>query len=162
MRLTEIRERERLRYMKIGILSDTHGLLRPEIVEVLRTCDAIIHGGDINKKSIMEQLKEMAPLYIVRGNNDKEWAEGMAEQLDFWLAGVHFFLIHSKKEIPQPVPEADVIVFGHSHKYFQEMKDGRLWLNPGSCGPGRFGLAVTMAVMTVTEGEIGVEKVILI
>lgn len=144
--------------MRIGILSDTHGLLRREVTDVLQSCDAIVHGGDINNREILEQLERMAPLYIVRGNNDKEWAEGMAEEQYFQLGGLDFYMVHKKKHVPDPVPKVNVIVFGHSHRYSQETKDGILWLNPGSCGPRRFGQPITMAVMTVEAGCMEVEK----
>ena len=73
--------------MKAGIISDTHGLLRPEVTEALRDCEVILHGGDINRQEIIDQLREIAPVYVVRGNNDKEWAEEMPLFLDFELVG---------------------------------------------------------------------------
>ena len=124
--------------MRLAILSDTHGLLRPQVVEYLKTADAILHGGDINKPAIVEQLQQFAPLYIVRGNNDKEWAEDIPHDLTVTLEGVTFFMVHNKKEVPVDLSGVDVVVFGHSHKYVQEEKSGVLWLNPGSCGPRRF------------------------
>lgn len=122
--------------MKLAILSDTHGLLRPEVVEQLKTADAILHGGDINKQSIVDQLRQYAPLYVVRGNNDKEWAEDIPHDLTITLDGVTFYMVHNKKELPATLNGVDVVVFGHSHKYVQEEKNGILWLNPGSCAPG--------------------------
>ena len=122
--------------MNIAILSDTHGLLRPEVVEYLKTADAILHAGDINQQEIVDQLRQYAPLYIVRGNNDKEWAEHIPHHLTVTLGGVSFYMVHNKKEVPADLPGINAVVFGHSHKYFQEEKDGLLWLNPGSCGPG--------------------------
>ena len=83
--------------MKLAILSDTHGLLRPQVVEHLKTADAILHGGDINKPAIVEQLQQYAPLYIVRGNNDKEWAEDIPHDLTVTLEGVTIFMVHNKK-----------------------------------------------------------------
>ena len=116
--------------MKIAILSDTHGLLR-----------------------------SFAPLYIVRGNNDKEWAEGLPHHLTVTLEGVTFFMVHNKKELPADLSGVDVVVFGHSHKYVQEERDGLLWLNPGSCGPRRFHQEITMMTAEVAHGETRVEKV---
>ena len=124
--------------MNIAILSDTHGLLRPEVVEYLKTSDAILHAGDINRPEIVDQLRQYAPLYIVRGNNDKEWAEHIPHHLTVTLGGVSFYMVHNKKEVPADLPGIDAVVFGHSHKYFQDEQDGVLWLNPGSCGPRRF------------------------
>ena len=145
--------------MKLAILSDTHGLLRPEVVEQLKTADAILHGGDINKQSIVDQLRQYAPLYVVRGNNDKEWAEDIPHDLTITLDGVTFYMIHNKKELPATLNGVDVVVFGHSHKYVQEEKNGILWLNPGSCGPRRFHQEITMMMAELADGEIQVEKI---
>ena len=145
--------------MKLAILSDTHGLLRPEVVEQLKTADAILHGGDINKQSIVDQLRQYAPLYVVRGNNDKEWAEDIPHDLTITLDGVTFYMVHNKKELPATLNGVDVVVFGHSHKYMQEEKDGILWLNPGSCGPRRFHQEITMMMAELIDGEMRVEKI---
>ena len=145
--------------MKLAILSDTHGLLRPQVVEHLKTADAILHGGDINKPAIVEQLQQYAPLYIVRGNNDKEWAEDIPHDLIVTLEGVTIFMVHNKKEVPVDLSGVNVVVFGHSHKYVQEEKDGLLWLNPGSCGPRRFHQEITMMMVKIEDGTIQVEKI---
>lgn len=145
--------------MKLAILSDTHGLLRPEVLEHLNTADAILHGGDINKQSIVDQLSQYAPLYVVRGNNDKEWAEAIPHDLTVTLEGVTFYLVHNRKEVPKDLSGVDVVVFGHSHKYLQEEKDGVLWLNPGSCGPRRFHQEITMMMAELNEGTLRVEKI---
>ena len=145
--------------MNIAILSDTHGLLRPEVVEYLKTADAILHAGDINRPEIVDQLRQYAPLHIVRGNNDKEWAEHIPHHLTVTLGGVSFYMVHTKKEVPADLPGINAVVFGHSHKYFQEEKDGLLWLNPGSCGPRRFHQEITMMMAEVENGTLRVEKV---
>lgn len=145
--------------MKIAILSDTHGLLRPQVVAHLKNADAILHGGDINRQSIVDELRQYAPLYIVRGNNDKEWAEAIPHDLTVTLGGVTFYMVHNKKEVAANLTGVDVVVFGHSHKYLQEDKDGVLWLNPGSCGPRRFHQEITMMMAEVTDGKITVEKI---
>lgn len=145
--------------MKIAILSDTHGLLRPQVVEHLKNADAILHGGDINRQSIVDELRRYAPLYIVRGNNDKEWAEAIPHDLTVTLGGVTFYMVHNKKEAAADLTGVDVVVFGHSHRYLQEDKDGVLWLNPGSCGPRRFHQEITMMMAEVTDGKITVEKI---
>lgn len=136
---------------KLAILSDTHGLLRPEIIEKLHGCAAILHGGDINKQSILDELNKIAPVYVVRGNNDKEWAENIPETLDFTLYGVRFFMVHNKKKIPKDTAGIDVIIYGHSHKYEEKYKNGKLFINPGSCGPRRFTQPVTMAMLEINE-----------
>ena len=145
--------------MNIAILSDTHGLLRPEVVEYLKAADAILHAGDINQQEIVDQLRQYAPLYIVRGNNDKEWAEHIPHHLTVTLGGVSFYMVHNKKEVPADLSGIDAVVFGHSHKYFQEEKDGLLWLNPGSCCPRRFHQEITMMTAELTGGTLHVEKI---
>ena len=145
--------------MKIAILSDTHGLLRPEVMEYLQTVDAILHGGDINRQSLVDELRQYAPLYVVRGNNDKDWAEAIPHDLTVTLGGVTFFMVHNKKEVPADLPGVDVVVFGHSHKYMQQEQDGVLWLNPGSCGPRRFHQEITMILAEVADSRITVDKI---
>lgn len=147
--------------MKIVILSDTHGLLRPRVVEYLKTADVILHAGDINKPDIVEQLRQYAPLYVVRGNNDKEWAKALPHDLTVTLDGARFYMVHNKKEATPDFANTDVVVFGHSHKYLQEEKDGILWLNPGSCGPRRFHQEITLMVAEVQNGNVAVEKITL-
>ena len=145
--------------MNLAILSDTHGLLRPEVAEHLKTADAILHGGDVNKPGIVDQLERYAPLYVVRGNNDKEWAEQLPHDLTVTLGGVTFYLVHNKKEVPADLTGIDAVVFGHSHKYLLEERDGVLWLNPGSCGPRRFHQEITMMMAEVENGTLQVEKI---
>lgn len=146
---------------RIIVLSDTHGLLRPEMLEYLSHADVIIHGGDINIQAIVDKLREYAPLYIVRCNNDKEWAENLPHSLTFTIGGVRFFLIHNKKDILPDLPDVDVVIYGHSHKYACENRNGVLWLNPGSCGRRRFDQEITFAVMSITGGHAHVEKVVI-
>ena len=145
--------------MKLAILSDTHGLLRPEVVEHLKTADTILHGGDINQPAIVDQLRQYAPLYVVRGNNDKAWAEDIPHDLTVTLDGVTFYMVHNKKEVPADLSGVDAVVFGHSHKYVQEEKNGLLWLNPGSCGPRRFHQEITMMMAELADGALHVEKI---
>ena len=146
--------------IKIGVLSDTHGLLRPAVLEVLRSCDCILHGGDVNKPEILDTLRSIAPLYVVRGNNDREWAEGLPQSLTVTLGGIPFFMVHNKKDVPADLGDARVVVFGHAHRYLEQQRDGRLWLNPGSCGRRRFDQEITMAVVTVDGGALRVEKLV--
>lgn len=146
---------------KIGIISDTHGLLRPEVLEILKTCDCILHGGDINKPEILDVLRPMANIYIVRGNNDKEWAESLSKSLRFTIDGVEFFMVHNKKDVARDLGTVQVVIFGHTHKYFEKIIDGRLWLNPGSCGRRRFDQEITMAVMEAEKGRYQIEKIVI-
>ena len=145
--------------MKIAILSDTHGLLRPEVLDRLKSVDAILHGGDINRRDIVDQLRQYAPLYVVRGNNDKDWAADIPHTVTVTLGGVTFFMVHNKKEVPADLTGVDAVVFGHSHKYLLEERDGVLWLNPGSCGPRRFHQEITMMLAEVADGRITVDKI---
>lgn len=139
-------------YHRIAVLADTHGLLRPEIAEVLGTCEVILHGGDLSSRKILDELERIAPVYVVRGNNDKEWAEGMAEELDITLFGLRIYMIHNQKHRRKNLEGIDLFIYGHSHKYEQKTEEGVCFLNPGSCGPRRFLLPVTMAVLEVQEG----------
>lgn len=146
---------------KLVILSDTHGLLREQVLTELDTADVIIHAGDINTPAIVETLQSYGETHIVRGNNDKEWAERLPQSLRVTIEGVCFFLAHNKKDVPKDLTDVDVIVYGHSHKYFTEITNGVLWLNPGSCGKRRFDLEITLCRMTVDAGTYRFEKVLI-
>jgi len=142
--------------MKIAIISDTHNLLRPEIEAVLQGSDYILHCGDISRRVILDRLEEIAPVKVVRGNNDKEWAENLPEYLDFELAGLRFYMTHKKKDLPEDLSPYDIVIIGHSHQYTNtwiDHPDGHrtLIVNPGSCGPRRFYQAITMAVLTIDD-----------
>ena len=147
--------------VKIGILSDTHGLMRPEVMEILKTCDYILHAGDVNKPELLDMIRPLGFIYVVRGNNDREWAEGLAKTLHFTVEGVEFFMTHNKKDVTWNLGSVQVVIFGHTHKYQEKIVDGRLWLNPGSCGRRRFDQEITMAVMTVDQGKYQVEKIVI-
>lgn len=153
----------RRKKMKLAVLSDTHGLLRPEVISVIAECDAVLHAGDINSQKIIDQMRaaagKLVPLYIVRGNNDKEWAEELPHHLEFTLGGVNFYMVHNKKDVPGDPGDRQIIIFGHSHKYYEEEKDGRLYLNPGSCGKRRFHQDITMAVLELEDGKRSVKRI---
>lgn len=144
---------------KVAIISDTHGLLREEVKEYLKKADVIIHAGDINTQTIVEELRKVAPLFIVRGNNDKEWAKELPLTQEFKIEQVRFFLVHNKKDIPKDLSKIDVIIYGHSHKYDHRVENGVQMLNPGSCGKRRFDLEISMAMMTIHESEFQIEKI---
>ena len=150
--------------MRIGILSDTHDLLRPGVMHTLDGCDAILHGGDISSPRILDQLTLIAPVRAVRGNNDKDWAENLPLSLDFTLCGLRFFMTHKKKDLPSDLSPYDLVIFGHSHQYSSDWltsAGGRrtLLLNPGSCGPRRFLQPITLALLTITESDWDVRRV---
>lgn len=146
---------------RVIVLSDTHGLLRPEVLAYLTQTDEVIHGGDINTQAIVDKLSMYAPLHIVRGNNDKDWAEDLPHSLTFTIEGVRFFLVHNKKDVPTNLSGVNVVIYGHSHKYVCEDRGGILWLNPGSCGRRRFDQEITFAVMALDNGYVQVEKVVI-
>jgi len=140
--------------LKIGIISDTHDLIRPEVADALQGCDYILHGGDISSRSILDRLEQIAPVKAVRGNNDKEWAEYLPTFLDFELGGLHIYMAHKKKDLPGNLGAYDLVVYGHSHQYAADWQEpaGRrrtLLLNPGSCGPRRFIQPITMAILNI-------------
>ena len=145
---------------RIAVISDTHNLLRPEVAEILKTCEAVIHGGDISGPETLGKIREInSRIFAVRGNNDREWAAEIPYKLEFELFGRRFFVTHKKKDIPAEV-KADVVIYGHSHKYAQDYKGDVLYLNTGSCGPRRFGQAITMAVLTVKGTAAGTGGII--
>lgn len=143
----------------IAILSDTHGLLREQVIAELVAADCCIHAGDINTPYIVESMRQFGETYVVRGNNDKDWAEALPQHIAVTIEGVRFFIVHNKKDVPKCLENVDVVVYGHSHKYSAEIINGVLFLNPGSCGKRRFNLEVTMCRMTVDAGDYQYEKV---
>lgn len=144
---------------KIGIISDTHGLLRDTVKEKLRGCDAILHAGDIGPQKIIDELNGIAKTYAVRGNTDKGLSEHIPSTLRLHLYGLHIYMIHNKKQITEDITDCDLIIYGHSHKYDAKNDNGQTWLNPGSCGHKRFTLPLTMAVLTLQEdGTFQIEK----
>jgi uncharacterized protein len=146
----------------VGIISDTHGLLRPEILLALKGSDHILHGGDIGPPDILERLCEIAPVTAVRGNVDTDaWADGLPLTANLTVAGRVLYLIHDRSHLAlyPPPGDAAVVVFGHSHKALIETQDGVLYLNPGSAGPRRFRLPVTVARLHISAGRIEPEIV---
>lgn len=143
---------------QIAVLSDTHGLLREEVIQAIAGCDAIVHAGDINNQQILDRLSALAPLYVVRGNNDKDWAAYIPQNVMIHMEDCMLFVVHNKKDIPEDLSGVDVVIFGHSHRYSEQIVDGRLWLNPGSCGKRRFNQEITFAILTICDKEIHVEK----
>jgi len=139
--------------MKIGVISDTHGLLRPEAIAAMQGCERIIHAGDIGGPDIIEQLAAIAPLHIVRGNNDLDapWATTIADHLRFDLDGWGILLVHDIADVPELLDDdIRLIITGHSHKPVIEWRGERLYLNPGSAGRRRFKLPVTLAILDTT------------
>ena len=145
---------------RIGVISDTHGLLRDEVKQRLQGCDRILHAGDINTPSVVEELNKIAPTCLVRGNADKAWAEAIPETQVMVDLGIRIFMIHNRKQIHGRLESYDLVIFGHSHKYEEKNEDGRVWLNPGSCGPRRFKLPITMAMLYIeNDGRFRIERI---
>jgi putative phosphoesterase len=139
--------------LRVGVVSDTHGLLRPEARAFAGSCDYIIHGGDIGAAAILDELSALAPLTAVKGNNDRQaWAAHLPETEMIRVGGIFIYIIHdiAQLDIEPHAAGAHVIVSGHSHKPLIELRDGILYVNPGSCGPRRFRLPLSV-------GEIQVE-----
>ena len=141
--------------VRIGLISDTHGLLRPEAVSFLRGCDHIVHGGDIGHAEILTQLSALAPVTAVRGNNDNgPWAEGLAQTQLVQIGEIFVYALHdiAQLDIEPGGAGVHVVVSGHSHKPLVEHRDGVLYVNPGSAGPRRFSLPISVAELVV-EGS---------
>ena len=147
--------------MRIGILSDTHGLLRDEVVKALDGVDHIIHAGDIDRKEVIDSLESIAPVTVVRGNADKDWAEHIPMTASIDLSGKRFYVIHNKAKIDSDLSGYDVIVYGHSHKYSYTEKDGQIWFNPGCCGKRKPGQEISLAIAEITGEDIIFEKVVI-
>jgi putative phosphoesterase len=145
----------------IGVISDTHGLLRPEAIEALRGVDLILHAGDVGSSEVLETLKGIAPVVAVRGNNDKgHWAEDLPQWEVAEVGSISVYMIHDLKEIDLSFAAGfQVVVSGHSHKPSVEERKGVLYVNPGSAGPRRFSLPVTIARLKVSGEEVSAEVV---
>ena len=138
--------------MKTAIISDTHGLLRPEALTAIQGCDLILHAGDIGSPEILDHLSQIAPVHAVRGNNDLDlpWAANIPDYLSLDLNGWPTLLIHDIADVPALLAaNTRLIITGHSHKPLIEWRDNRLYLNPGSAGRRRFKLPVTLALLDV-------------
>ena len=141
--------------MRVGLISDTHGLLRPEALDFLAGCDHIVHGGDIGNAAILERLADIAPLTTVRGNNDREaWARAIPVSAQLSIGGVVLHAIHDIKEldIDPAALGVRVVVSGHSHRPSCSVRNGVLYINPGSAGRRRFSLPISAAELII-EGN---------
>jgi putative phosphoesterase len=143
--------------LRIGVISDTHGLLRPQARALLTGCDGIIHAGDIGHAGILEALAALAPLYAVRGNNDTGgWADALPEYRSIRLGRVLVHVVHDLACLGIVPPDAGirVVICGHSHRPGVQERNGVLYLNPGSAGRRRFKLPVTMAELTIAGAAV--------
>ena len=134
------------------MISDTHGLVRPEAAAALDGCDLIVHGGDVGGPEVLERLRAIAPVRAVRGNNDRgTWARELPEFDEVEVGPVSLYVLHeiAALDVDPKAKGYAVVVSGHSHRPHAETRDGVLYLNPGSAGPRRFSLPVTVARLTV-------------
>ena len=141
----------------VGVIADTHGLLRPEAVATLRGVDAIVHAGDIGARDVLDWLAEIAPVTAVRGNNDRDaWAETLPSTAVLEIAGVRLYVLHNVRELGLDPRAAGfgAVISGHSHQPREEERDGVLFFNPGSAGPRRFRLPVAVGRLTVEDGRV--------
>jgi putative phosphoesterase len=146
----------------VGLISDTHGVLRPEALGPLQGSELIVHAGDIGEEAVLERLRSVAPVTAVRGNIDKgAWAQKLPKTAAFEIDRVGVYVIHDINEL-DVVPEAagfKVVVSGHSHHPFIQERNGVLFVNPGSAGPRRFNLPVSLALMYVENRSVEVQLV---
>lgn len=141
--------------MRIGLISDTHGLVRPEALQALAGVERIIHAGDVGGAEVIEALRRIAPVEVVRGNNDKDtWGQQLAPWLALEFDGVGVHVLHDLNEMDLDPAAAGfrVVVAGHSHKPGVIERDGVLFVNPGSAGPRRFSLPVTLGYLNIEAG----------
>lgn len=146
--------------MRLGVISDTHGVLRDEVIEKLKGCDYIIHEGDVGGKEIIDKLESITKTFVVRGNNDKdEWGLTLPDYKEIEMDEVLIYVVHNKADIPTDLKEVDLVIYGHSHKFSNEKIDNIVYLNPGACGRKRFSLPLSMAIVEINLDDIKIEKI---
>jgi hypothetical protein len=148
----------------VGLISDTHGLVRPEALAALRGVDRIVHAGDVGAPEVLAALRRIAPVTAVRGNNDRgAWAERLPERATLTAGGRKILVVHDRSVVREiaGARRVDAVVSGHSHKPGVERRDGVLWVNPGSAGPRRFSLPVAVARLLVADDGVQAEIVVL-
>ena len=151
--------------LEVGVVSDTHGLVRREAVKALEGAEVILHAGDVGENEVLKELQLLAPVFAVRGNVEGGWARLLPERRLLELGGASVLLLHDRALVgPDPFEDGRkrkardggerVIVFGHSHQPLAESRAGVLWFNPGSCGPRRFSLPVSVGRLTIEDGRV--------
>jgi len=148
----------------VGVISDTHGLVRPQALAALAGVDAIVHAGDVGGPDVLEELRRIAPVTAVRGNNDRApWADALPETAVLDVGTARLYVLHDRRELAiDPVAEGvRAVISGHSHRPRIETRDGVLFVNPGSAGPRRFSLPIATARLRVEGGAVTGEIVLL-
>ena len=148
--------------MTIGVISDTHGLMRPEALEALQGCGLILHAGDVGKVEVLERLRAIAPTIAVRGNVDwGDWGDALAMTEATDAEGLRLYMLHVLQDLDLDPRVAGfaAVISGHTHRASAEVRDGVLYLNPGSAGPRRFSLPVTIARLHLANGQLSHEIV---
>lgn len=143
---------------RIGVISDTHGLVRPAAAAALAGADLIVHAGDVGKPEVLDRLRQIAPVTAIRGNVDT-WADDLPEREVIVVEGRTLYMLHDLKQLDlDPVAAGyHVVISGHSHRPAKHVKDGVLYLNPGSAGPRRFKLPVALATLRVSGDAVEAE-----
>jgi putative phosphoesterase len=154
----------RLDATRVGLISDTHGMLRPQVFEVFRGVEAILHAGDVGEDDILDELEAIAPVYAVRGNTDRFDNPRLPESRELEIGGVSVHVSHGHEVGAKPITlmaayDARVIVYGHTHRELVTREDGRLVVNPGAAGARRFDLMPCVGILTFRAGEPEVELV---
>lgn len=145
---------------RIGVISDTHRILRPEAAAALKGTDHIIHAGDIGSPSVIDDLRKIAPVTAVRGNVDTgEWAADCPRTAVVELSGLYIYVLHRIDELDLDPNAANfsAVIYGHSHKPDRDVRNGVLYFNPGSAGPRRFNLPVTIGYLIIRDGAVSAE-----
>lgn len=146
--------------LRLAIVADTHGQLRPEVLERLAGVDAILHAGDVGSPDVLARLRALAPVFAVRGNVDTGELAALPDTATGDLGGISYGLVHRREDVPNDWGRRlDLVIFGHSHRPELEWRGGALWLNPGSCGPRRFQLPLTFGFLTIRDRRVTPEIV---
>jgi putative phosphoesterase len=153
-----------VRKMLVGVISDTHGFMRPQALDVLRGSDLILHAGDVGSSAVLESLRSIAPVVVVRGNVDTEnWASTLPETTVVEIGKFSVYMLHNVRHLDLKPESAGfaAVIFGHSHQPVIEIRNGVLYFNPGSAGPRRFKLPISVGRLTLADGRLEPELITL-
>lgn len=154
----------RLEATRVGLISDTHGMLRPQVFEVFRGVDVMLHAGDVGGDDLLDELEAIAPVYAVRGNTDRFDDARLPESREFEISGVSVHVSHGHEVGAKPITlmaayDARVIIYGHTHRELVTREEGRLVVNPGAAGARRFDLMPCVGILTIEGGEPDVQLI---